>query len=64
MTFQLLRDKGIKLYATNRNLAGQGDFASALSVAKGRSGFLEQFRIHMPFLRSIASKLSSGYRFG
>lgn len=48
-TFKMLRDRGIRLYATNRNLAGQGDFASALSAAKGRAGLLAQFRVREPF---------------
>lgn len=55
-TFRMLRDRGIRPYATNRNLAGQGNFASALSAAKARAGLLAQFRVREPLWRRVIRK--------
>ena len=58
VTFELLREKGFRILATSRNLAGQGDFASALSKQGGRAGLREKFQIRVPIWRRLASRLN------
>lgn len=57
-TFELLREREFRIFATSKNLAGQGDFASALSKESGRAGLLEKFRVRVPLWRHLASRLN------
>ena len=56
-TFHLLRERGMKIFATTRNLAGQGDFASALSSATSRASTADKFRIQVPNWRRTLDRV-------